>query len=280
MPKRQYHIVDGRVIGETSGGVRTDYLRDALGSVTGTVNQSAQVRNTYRWKPYGSLLASTGADPDPGVGWNGTWGYRPTGRLRASHYVFHRHYDQLSGQWTSPTIPLASSQYQPFRLPSTLADAPTRDQRTCAQILKGRDPCVMAQKLKVVKEKKAGGIICCDGKKIICTWIPPGTPYGDGVRECTIVHESEHILDTVCPELGLEEATYIFEGAKAQSECRAYAVSIPCLLRNMGKFCRPLYGSDRQGCIDYYWSWIMHGCALMDSFGCMRYDIPFICGKR
>ncbi|MBV6459452.1 MAG: hypothetical protein HONBIEJF_02600 [Fimbriimonadaceae bacterium] len=101
MPKRQYHIVDGRVIGETSGGVRTDYLRDALGSVTGTVNQSAQVRNTYRWKPHGSELASTGPDPDPGVGWNGTWGYRPTGRLRASHYVVHRHYDQLSGQWTT-----------------------------------------------------------------------------------------------------------------------------------------------------------------------------------
>ncbi|MBV6459450.1 MAG: hypothetical protein HONBIEJF_02598 [Fimbriimonadaceae bacterium] len=101
MPKRQYHIVDGRVIGETSGGVRTDYLRDALGSVTGTVNQSAQVRNTYRWKPYGSELASTGPDPDPGVGWNGTWGYRPTNRLRASHYVLHRHYDQLSGQWTT-----------------------------------------------------------------------------------------------------------------------------------------------------------------------------------
>lgn len=105
MPKRQYHIVNGKIIGETTGGVRTDYLTDALGSVTGTVNQSAQVRNTYRWKPYGSLLASTGADPDPGVGWNGTWGYRPTSRLRASHYVVHRHYDQISGQWTTP-VPL------------------------------------------------------------------------------------------------------------------------------------------------------------------------------
>ncbi|MBV6459442.1 MAG: hypothetical protein HONBIEJF_02590 [Fimbriimonadaceae bacterium] len=123
MPKRQYHIVEGEIIGETSGGVRTDYLTDALGSVTGTVNQSTQVRNTYRWKPYGSLLASTGADPDPGVGWNGTWGYRPTGRLRASHYVVHRHYDQLSGQWTAvDPLERFSLHWYCDQNPSTLVD--------------------------------------------------------------------------------------------------------------------------------------------------------------
>ena len=39
MPVTNYHTVNGEIIGETTSGVRTDYLVDALGSVTGTVNQ-------------------------------------------------------------------------------------------------------------------------------------------------------------------------------------------------------------------------------------------------
>ena len=35
--KKTYHTVNGRILGETAAGVRTDYLTDALGSVTATV---------------------------------------------------------------------------------------------------------------------------------------------------------------------------------------------------------------------------------------------------
>ncbi len=60
------YSLNGQIIGEkTTGGTRTDYLRDALGSVVGTVNQSAQVVNTYRHKPYGAQLAKTGVGADP-----------------------------------------------------------------------------------------------------------------------------------------------------------------------------------------------------------------------
>ena len=41
MAVTNYHTVNGRIIGETTSGTRTDYLTDALGSVTATVNQSA-----------------------------------------------------------------------------------------------------------------------------------------------------------------------------------------------------------------------------------------------
>ena len=50
MPVTNYHTANGMLLGETTAGVRTDYLTDALGNVTGTVNQSAQVVNTYRDK--------------------------------------------------------------------------------------------------------------------------------------------------------------------------------------------------------------------------------------
>jgi hypothetical protein len=53
MAVTNYHTVNGRILGETTGGIRTDYLTDALGSVTATVNPSGQVVNRYTYKPYG-----------------------------------------------------------------------------------------------------------------------------------------------------------------------------------------------------------------------------------
>lgn len=79
-----------------------DYLTDALGSVTATVNQSAQVVNTYRYKPYGTQLAKTGTGSDPAFGWVGTQGYRPTQKKFSGFYVIARHYGDTTGQWTTP----------------------------------------------------------------------------------------------------------------------------------------------------------------------------------
>ena len=56
-----------------------DYLTDALGSVTATVDQSGTVQNTYRYKPYGDLLAKTGTGNDPKFLWVGSQGYRQRG---------------------------------------------------------------------------------------------------------------------------------------------------------------------------------------------------------
>ena len=64
MPTTYYDNVNGRLRGQVTAGVRTGYLTDALGSVTATV-QAAAVVNTYRYKPYGTQLAKTGAGADP-----------------------------------------------------------------------------------------------------------------------------------------------------------------------------------------------------------------------
>ena len=101
MAVTNYHTVNGEIVGETTSGVRTDYLVDALGGVTGTVNQSAQVLNTYRYKPYGALLAKTGTAPDPKSQWVGTLGYRATSRAQSDYYVRARHYGSVTGMWTT-----------------------------------------------------------------------------------------------------------------------------------------------------------------------------------
>jgi len=48
MPVTYYDTVKGQIIGEATGGVRTEYLTDALGSVTATVNSSGEIVNTDR----------------------------------------------------------------------------------------------------------------------------------------------------------------------------------------------------------------------------------------
>jgi len=101
MPVTNYLTVNGEIIGESTGGVRTDYLTDALGSVTATVDQSASVVNTYRYKPYGELLAKTGTGSDPVFGWVGSQGYAGTGRKYAEQYVRARHYSSTNARWTT-----------------------------------------------------------------------------------------------------------------------------------------------------------------------------------
>lgn len=104
--KKSYYSVGGQIIGEKAvGQPRMDYLTDALGSVTATVNQSAQVVNAYRYnryKPYGTQLAQTGAGADLSFQWVGSQGYRSTGRTYSDTYVRARYYASVIGRWTTP----------------------------------------------------------------------------------------------------------------------------------------------------------------------------------
>ena len=101
MPVVNYHTVDGEIQGQTTAGVRTDYLTDALGSVVATVNSSATVVNTYRYKPYGERLARAGVGVDPRFGWAGSQGYGTTPQSHSRQYIRARHYAQEVGCWTT-----------------------------------------------------------------------------------------------------------------------------------------------------------------------------------
>lgn len=101
MPTTYYHTVNGRLIGETTGTTRTDYLTDALGSVTATMNQSQAIVNTYRYKPYGQLLAKTGSGADPRFMYAGDTGSRTTLLNYAEQYNQARHLGTRQGQWTT-----------------------------------------------------------------------------------------------------------------------------------------------------------------------------------
>jgi hypothetical protein len=111
MPITCYDTVGGEIIGESKGGVYTDYGVDALGSVIATIDSSASVVNTFRYKPYGTLLAKTGVGADPKFGWIGSFGYRVTTRVFCESYIRARHLSILVASWTSkdPLWPIQPS---------------------------------------------------------------------------------------------------------------------------------------------------------------------------
>ncbi len=141
MAVTNYFTIDGEIIGEETGGTQTDYLTDALGSVTATVNQSAQVVNTYTYKPYGEQLAKTGAGADPKFGWVGSLGYRKTSRRFSEQYVRARHYGTLQGQWTTvdPLWPTEQQYLYTGSAPSCRVDASGRKPGFQDQCDKHRD---------------------------------------------------------------------------------------------------------------------------------------------
>src|SRR5262249_54175585 len=111
-----YYSVNGEILGEkVIGGSRMDYLSDALGNVMATMNQSAQVVNTYRYKPYGALLAKTGVGADPAFQWVGAQGYRQTSKKFSDVYVRARHYDTATGRWTTEDLSVAEGVLAVFR---------------------------------------------------------------------------------------------------------------------------------------------------------------------
>ncbi len=77
MPTTNYYSVNGEVYGESTDGVMTTYMKDAQGSVIGTI-QAGGVVNTYAYTLVRSTLAKTGTGPGPRFMWNGGNQYRTT----------------------------------------------------------------------------------------------------------------------------------------------------------------------------------------------------------
>ena len=93
-----YYTLNGEILGESTGGVRLDYLTDALGSVTATLDQATAATHRLRYKPSGANLLG----PVLKIGWCGTHGYIGTGRRTVNDfYVTARHYATKMGQWTT-----------------------------------------------------------------------------------------------------------------------------------------------------------------------------------
>jgi hypothetical protein len=71
MPTTNYYNIGGAIVSQVTSGTRVDYLRDAFGSTTATVSQSGSVQESLQYKPYGSLLTSSGSGGIPDLTYRG-----------------------------------------------------------------------------------------------------------------------------------------------------------------------------------------------------------------
>lgn len=223
MPTTNYHTVNGEIIGESTGGVLTNYLSDGLGSVVATVNSAATVVNTYAYKPSGARLAKTGAGADPRFQHVGSHGIVTSTRIHAEEYMRRRHYSNLTGAYTTRDPSAHGTEFGvPYiyvrQNPTTLIDPsglqPEGARRRCDVPVKDpflefvddyfdrckgceEDPCGWAKR-QPFKDKYLGYVVCCNGVLTACYgnaeyW--NGLPRGDkyhNARICVAKHEEEH----------------------------------------------------------------------------------------
>ncbi len=253
MPITSYHTVDGRIIGESTDGVRTNYLPDALGNVIATVDETGEVVNTYRYKPSGALLSKTGAGADPKFMWTGTTGSRATGVTNAEQYNRHRHYGTGSGRWTSldlfwpeepgysyarnnPTNfsdPLGLSAVVPsynghleISPPRSCSDEPCNCQEAGAMYELKHKHCDEFLPPPALPGTKPGAYaFCCRGVTchVLC---PAGESKNPVIMKCLAAHEAAHCPEGSCKKDQIGPCT---PKPGTGTECAAYMAGVRCL---------------------------------------------------
>lgn len=124
-----YLTIDGRIHGEVTSGVVTGYATDALGSVVATMDNSGNVQNTYRYKPYGEVLARIGTATNPNFLWNARAGFQALGSNIPSDQNNTGTYSDTIGIWTS--LDILRSLYQLAMISNPVNASPQRTKDIC-----------------------------------------------------------------------------------------------------------------------------------------------------
>ena len=92
----RYTYFDGELVSEDRDGVLHDYMVDAQGSVTGLVDSTQTVTDTFSYSPFGELVSRTGTTPTP-FQYVGSKGYYKDSTTRTN--VRARNFNVNLGRW-------------------------------------------------------------------------------------------------------------------------------------------------------------------------------------
>jgi hypothetical protein len=136
-------------------------------------------------------------------------------------------------------------------------------------------PCAFA-KSRGDDRGDGGGVVCCNGRKHVCDWQPRG--IRTGLRDCSAVHERDHLDDIVCPRSGYWRSPFRPGKDRDTEECHAYTIEIQCLIDKKRKEGGGLTGASKVWCYNDYDDRIRQLCRTMQE----RYHCPSrpaICGR-
>lgn len=255
-----YETLNNRVRGQFAAGIKTIYLSDSIGSTTATADTNGSVLNTYRYKPFGGILAQSGSSPDPAFLWTGASGSYSTKLPVSTQYNRARHYDSGSASWTSvdKLWPDESAYGYAHGNPTTLID-PT-GHRSCAP--------------KTCKDFTQPGetVTLCTCE--VC-YNPDKSSPPAVFEKCTKLHETIHCLQFLFG-FGMSTCNDGVIGSfdTSATECQAFYARLPCFYNNLGPM--PCEDPNSDGCQE-----LLRQCDLI--YGQSGYpdkdSPPLKCGK-
>lgn len=94
-----------------------------------------------------------------------------------------------------------------------------------------------------------GGVLCCDGRTVICTWKSSATGVTNLEAEpisknCIREHEETHLDDIDCDAKSPLRPPFKKGKDQATKECEAYKVHVKCLEKGLAS-CKTQDGRDR-----------------------------------
>src|SRR5687767_14349607 len=95
----RYTVMNGQIVAEKRGAIRSHYVSDSTGSTVALSNSFATITDTYAYWPYGELVSSTGTTGTP-FRFVGTLGYYRDNAER--QYIRRRFYDPARGNFLTP----------------------------------------------------------------------------------------------------------------------------------------------------------------------------------
>jgi RHS repeat-associated protein len=246
----RYTVIDGEVIAEKRGGVRRQYVPDPLGSTVALLDSAQAKSDTFSYWPYGEESGRTGTTPTS-FRYVGTMGYFKD--ENTGPYVRARYLDPERGRWITED-PLWPEELQyayvnnnPMRHIDFFGLQANQD--TCGA-------CAKAQ--KGYAKNYSGTVVCCNGNKVICTYLPRG--IRKGISDCVQNHEEHHKPMCQCGKA--DSSGYAVCECRpiprSTQECSLMSISLDCLLKARDSECTG--GTTYFGCRKQYHRYMCQSC--------------------
>jgi len=244
MGTARYTVIDGEVMAEKRGGVRSLYVPDPLGSTVALLDNTQAQTDTFSYWPYGENNVRTGTTPTP-FQFVGTAGYYRDSNSRT--YVRARTLDTQKGRWmTEDPIGFQGGDWNIYRY---VKNSPVDENDSYGLGDIASNCCDKSGKRKTCKEiceiykadKKSdlrfgAGVLCACGDKCTCIFGPPDLPkyYRIGqcpeIDKCLYEHETKHFPDVDCnPKRGIYRPPFRNPSDQPKSECTHRRETIGCL---------------------------------------------------